>query len=277
MPDITDPVFASRLTILQDLFASNISAPTAAKQLASSSLSDDAPLEERLNRLWDLIITLACKYAEHQDKLVDVVVDLSELPSPDPAEAGEELGSGPLTIHDMEVWKDLPMLGWRFRDSWNISVRPNSSPEDQQKAVSDIINTSKFAALLMATDEPVFASYSWFALLALRSALETPAEQLRSTEPLEAWIPAAAAWIETLGVEIYNWDEEFESGPKVGARGKGGPLWNGKHGFCKGRWELWRKRFGEVSRMEGELAEGVRKVAQDAETMMKEIEAGDVE
>ncbi|KAL6234503.1 hypothetical protein BDW75DRAFT_212083 [Aspergillus navahoensis] len=277
MPDITDPVFASRLTILQDLFANNISAPTAAKQLASSSLSDDAPLEERLNRLWDLIIMLACKYPEHQDKLVDVVVDLSELPSPDPAEAGEEPGSGPLTIHDMEVWKDLPMLGWRFRDSWNISVRPNSSPEDRQKAISDIVNTSKFAALLMATDEPVFASYSWFALITLRSALETPTEQMRPAEPLEAWIPAAASWIETLGVEIYKWDEEFESGPKVGARGKGGPLWDGKHGFCKERWELWRKRFGEISRMEGELVEGLRKIALDAETMMKEIEAGDVE
>ncbi|KAL5050571.1 hypothetical protein BDW71DRAFT_172743 [Aspergillus fruticulosus] len=277
MPDITDPVFGSRLTILQDLFANNISAPTAAKQLASSSLSDDAPLEERLNRLWDLIITLACMYPEHQDKLVDVVVDLSELPSPDPAEAGEEPGSRPLTIHNMEVWKDLPMLGWRFRDSWNISVRPNSSPEDRQKAISNIINTSKFAALLMATEEPVFASYSWCALITLRSALETPTEQMRPAEPLEAWIPAAAAWIETLGVEIYKWDEEFESGPKVGARGKGGPLWDGKHGFCKERWELWRRRFGEVSRMEGELAEEVRKIAQDAETVMKEIEAGDVE
>ncbi|RDW81234.1 DUF3632 domain-containing protein [Aspergillus mulundensis] len=276
MPDITDPIFASRLAILQDLFANNISAPTAAKQLASTTLSEDASLEERLSRLWDLILSSACKYPEHQDKLVGVVVDLSQLPSPAPAEAGAE-GPGPLTIYDMQVWKDLPMLGWRFRDSWNISVRPNSSSEDRQKTISDIINTNKFVALLMATDDPIFASYSWFALITLRSTLETPTEQIRPAESLEALIPAAAAWIETLGVEIYKWEEEFESGPKVGARGKGGPLWDGKHGFCKERWELWRKRFGEVARMEGELPEGVKKVAQDAETMMKEIEAGDVE
>lgn len=274
MVNISDEIYARRLAVLQDLFANKISAPTAADQLASASLSDNTSLQEQLSRLWSLILALACESPEHQDKLVDVVVDLSELPSPDPAAHGQQ-GAEALTINDMQVWKDLPVLGWCLRDGWNVSVRPNNSPEDRQKAVSQIINMSKFTALLMATDEPVFASYSWFALITLRSALETPKEQMR--EPLEAWIPAAAAWIETLGVEIYNWEEEYESGPKIGARGKGGPLWDGKHGFCKGRWKLWRERFGEVARMDGELAEGVRKTAQDGETMMKEIEAGDVE
>ncbi|KAL4804447.1 hypothetical protein BDV18DRAFT_143177 [Aspergillus unguis] len=270
---ISDEIYASRLAILQDLFADKISAPTAAKQLASASLSDDTSLEERLGRLWELILTLAYESPEHQDKLVDVVVDLSELPSPDPA--AQEEGQEPGTIHDMQVWKDLPILGWRLRDFWNVNVRSNSSTEDRQKAIGKITNISKFAALLMATDEPIFASFSWFALVTLRSALETPTEQMK--EPLEAWVPAAAAWIETIGVEIYNWDEEFESGPKIGARGKGGPLWDGKHGFCHGRWKLWRERFGEVARMDGELEDGVRKVAGDTETIMKEIESGDVE
>ncbi|KAL4785296.1 hypothetical protein BJX76DRAFT_325172 [Aspergillus varians] len=276
MVDIAHEIFASRLAILQDLFANNISAPTAAKQLAEATLSDDTTSEERLGRLWEIILTLACKHPEHQDKLVDVLVDLSELPSLNTSTQGGEPGPGPLTIHDMEVFKDLPMLGWAFREYWNIDIRPNSSPDEQQKAVSEIINISKFAALLMATDEPIFASYSWFALITLRAALEKPTENRLPGEPLEAWIPAAAAWIETLGVEIYDWDEEFESGPKIGARGKGGPLWDGKHGFCKGRWKLWRERFGEVARLES-VAEGVRKVAEEAEIMMREIEAGDVE
>ncbi|OJI98347.1 hypothetical protein ASPVEDRAFT_161509 [Aspergillus versicolor CBS 583.65] len=272
MVNITDEIFASRLTILRDLFADSISAPTAANKLAEATLSDDTTLEGSLGRLWNLVLTLACENPEHQDKLVDVLVDLSELPSPD-----AEQGSGPLTIHEMEVWKDLPMLGWSLRDYYNISVNPNKSAEEQQKAISQIINISKFAALLTATDEDIFASNSWFALITLRAALESPTERRPGAEPLEAWIPAAAAWIETLGVEIYNWDEEFESGPKIGARGKGGPLWDGKHGFCKGRWKLWRERFGEIARTEGELGEDVKKTAEDAETMMKEIEAGDVE
>ncbi|KAL4922345.1 hypothetical protein BDW62DRAFT_51857 [Aspergillus aurantiobrunneus] len=276
MVDINDDIFQSRLAVLKELFANNISAPMAAKQLAEATLSDDTTLESRLDLLWDLVLAIACETPEHQDKLVDVLVDLSELPSPNnPQAQGEE--HEPLTIYDMEIWKDLPKLGWCFRDYWNLSVSANKSPDEQQKAISKIINVSKFAALLTATDEAVFASYSWFALITLRSALETPEERRLPDQPLEAWIPAAAAWIETLGVEIYHWDEEFPSGPLVGARGKGGPLWNGKHGFCEGRWKLWRERFGEVARMEGDLAESVRKVAAETEQMMKEIEAGDVE
>ncbi|KAL4923848.1 DUF3632 domain-containing protein [Aspergillus undulatus] len=279
MANVSGQIYASRLVILQNLFANNISGPEAAKQLATVTLSDNVSHEEGLNRLWNLITAVAVQSPEHHDRLVDVVVDLSELPSPGPdaTTQSDEPAAEPLIVQDQEAWRDLPMLGWRFRDYWNTQVRPDSSAEDRQKAISEIINISKFAALLMATDEAVFASYSWFALITLRSALETPTDKRSPREPLEAWVPAAAAWIETLGVEIYSWDEEFEHGPKIGARGKGGPLWDGKHGFCKGRWKLWRERFGEIARMEGELKEEVRKVAEDAETMMREIEDGDVE
>lgn len=129
----------------------------------------------------------------------------------------------------------------------------------------------------MATQEPVF-NYSWFALVTFRGALETPLKQLPPDAPLDTYIPAAAAWIEILGVEIYEWDEEFEHGPLVGARGKGGPLWKGEHGFCKGRWVLWRERFGEMARMEGVpgLGEQARVTAREAELVMREIEDGDV-
>jgi hypothetical protein len=176
----------------------------------------------------------------------------------------------------MQVWKDLPMLGWEFRDEWNKRDIPSNPPDRRQKAISDLINMDKFMAHLMATNEPVFA-YSWFALLTFRTALETPPEQLLPTEPLDAYIPAAAAWIEILGVEIYEWDEEFESGPLVGAPGMGGPLWKGKHAFCEERWTLWRERFEEVARMEGELGEEARTAAREAGLMMREIENGDVE
>jgi hypothetical protein len=53
-------------------------------------------------------------------------------------------------------------------------------------------------------------------------------------------------------------------------------LWKGKHGFCKERWKLWRDRFGEAARKEDE-SEQVRRVAREAELMMKEIENGHVE
>jgi hypothetical protein len=107
-------------------------------------------------------------------------------------------------------------------------------------------------------------------------ALEMPWEHMAPEDPLVAWIPAAASWIEVLGVEIYEWDEEYESGCVVGAPGSGGLLWKGKHSFCKERWKLWRDRFGEAARKEDE-SEQVRRVAREVELMMKEIETGHVE
>ncbi|KAL3485262.1 hypothetical protein BJX62DRAFT_247710 [Aspergillus germanicus] len=281
MVDITDEVYASRLTILQSLFSNKISAPEAATQLASATLSDDTTLEGALGRLWNLIIALAADSPTHHDKLVDVLVDISELPdenvSPStiPGEPESEPGT-PLTLHEMVVWRDLPTLGWTFRDEWNFSINPNSSPEKKSHEIRRWINKNRFAALLMATEEPIFATYSWFALITLRQALENPIDQMSEQNPLDAWVPAAAAWIEVLGVEIYDWEEEFPSGGNRGAPGRGGPLWEGKHGFCKGRWGLWRERFGGLARAEG-VSEPVRNVAGDAEVIMNEIEAGDVE
>ncbi|KAL2829536.1 hypothetical protein BDW59DRAFT_178477 [Aspergillus cavernicola] len=278
MADITDEVYASRLTIFQDLFANKISSPKAAEQVASASLAADALLEEQLGLLWSLILKLACKYPEHQDKLVDVVVDLSELPDATTAAESETSQPQPLIIYKMQVWKDLPMFGWEVREYWNLSVPVNGTREEKQDVISNMVNISRFIALLIATDEPIFANadYLWFALVTLREALETPWVLMLPGDPLNAWIPAAAAWIEVLGVEIYDWEEEYESGPEFGARGRGGPLWEGKHGFSKGRWKLWRERFGEFSRKEDESAE-VRRIAEEAELMMKEIEAGHVE
>lgn len=82
------------------------------------------------------------------------------------------------------------------------------------------INLNKFTALLMATAEPQ-STYSWFALITLRDALERPAHQFLPTESRDAYISAAA---EVLGVKMYAWDEEFQPGLLVDAPGSGGPF-----------------------------------------------------
>ncbi|KAL3459342.1 hypothetical protein BJX64DRAFT_301438 [Aspergillus heterothallicus] len=282
MIDPTDETYASRLTILTALFNNNISAPEAASKLAEATLSDNTTtLEGSLYNLWNLLITLAADSPAHHDKLVDLLVDISELPDAETQqekeEEDEDRGKQPLTLHSMTLWTDLPLLSWTLRDEWNFSTNPNSSAEKRARAIARWINLNRFAALLMATEEPVFASYSWFALVTLRQALETPSDQIdAAANPPEAWVPAAAVWIEVLGVEIFEWEEEFPVGGNRGAPGRGGPLWDGKHGFCKERWGVWRGRFGVLARGEEE-DEQVRRVAGDAEVMMREIEAGDVE
>ncbi|RHZ61818.1 DUF3632 domain-containing protein [Aspergillus thermomutatus] len=264
------------LTVLHDLFADKIHSPEAAAKLASAALALDASLEAQLGQLWHLILQIACKNPEHQDELVDILVDLSHLP--DVTRPGDDGQDEPLIIYDMQVWKNLPLLGWEIRRYWDYSIpAPGTKTlEGREAAISSTVNVNHFVALLVATDEPIFEGYSWYALVTLHEALETPWVYMQEGDPLEAWIPAAAAWIEVLGVEIYEWDEEFESGPLVGAPGRGGPLWKGKHGFCKERWKLWRERFGEAAKKEDE-SEEVRRVAEEAELMMKEIETGHVE
>lgn len=266
----------THLAVLRDLFAGKIHSPETAAKLASVALALDASLEAQLGQLWHLIFKIACTNSEHQDKLVDLLVDMSHLP--DATQPGDDGRDQPLILHDMQVWRDLPLLRWEIRRHWDDSVPlpGTTTPEERNAAVARTVNVNRFVALLVATDEPVFVADAWFALVTLRIALETPWVQMRADEPLEAWIPAAAAWIELLGVEIYEWDEEYKAGVLVGAPGCGGPLWNGKHGFSKERWKLWRERFGEAARKEDE-PDYIRRIAGEAELMMKEVEGGDVE
>ena len=266
MRAVTDELFASHFAILRDLFSDIISVQEAVRDLASISLSMEP--EAGLGRLWAVIVECACESPEHHDKLVEILVQLSKLPNPTTA-SGDTI-----IVYDMQIWKDLPMLGWALRDQWNMSV-PSGPPDHRQGEISKIINRDKFTALLMATEEPIFA-YSWFALFTLRNALEIPTYQMLPIHTLEEVIPSAAAWISILGVEIYEWDEDL-SGYAGMRPGMGGPLWKGKHGFCKERWQLWRERFGEVARMSGEIGDDARTAAREAEQMMWEIENGEVE
>ncbi|KAJ5581519.1 hypothetical protein N7535_000139 [Penicillium sp. DV-2018c] len=254
----TDETTAPRLAILQDLFSDNISAQNTAEHLASISLANEVEPEEGITSLWKLIIKCAYEYPEQHDKLVEVLVQLSKLP-----DAKSSTGE-PILLHGKQVWKDLPTLGWQFRDEWNKNV-PAGPPDRRRSAISQIINRDKFVARLMATGEPVFA-YSWFALITLREALETPAEEMAPVS-LEPWVPAAVAWISILGKEIYEWNEEFD-----GALGRGGPLWRGKYGFSKERWQFWRERFEYLSSTELVSGDELKKSASEAVLIMQRIE-----
>lgn len=114
--------------------------------------------EAGLGRLWAVIVGCACESSEYHDKLVEILVQFSKLPSPKTA-SGDAL-----ILYDMQIWKDLPTLGWALRDH-------------RQSVISKIINRDKFTALLMATEEPVFV-YLWFTMFTLRDALEIPIGQL---------------------------------------------------------------------------------------------------
>jgi len=153
---------------------------------------------------------------------------------------------------------------------------PQEPSIDRPSVIAEYGNVNKFLAHLMTTNVPVF-NFSIFCLWAMRAALETPMVHVRPDHDTpDITLPAAAAWISIAGVQMYGWDEEFPHGPKVGAPGSGGPLWNGKHGFCKERWHLWSRRFGELASSDSDkITDDLRTIAKQAETRMAEIEAGE--
>jgi hypothetical protein len=118
----------------------------------------------------------------------------------------------------------------------------------RQEAAVRFIAVNALVATLLVYDEERF-KYRNLALWTFRSALEytSSAPQDGEEGSWEGHVLAAAEISEIAGEKIRHWDFEFESGPFIGDMGAGGPLWDGKHGFCKGRWELWQRRFFELS------------------------------
>jgi hypothetical protein len=119
----------------------------------------------------------------------------------------------------------------------------------RQTAIDGFVAVNALVATLLDYDERRFRGNRNLALWTFRSALEyTPSmPEADAEQEWEGHVLAAAAIVEIAGEKIQHWDFGFESGPLIGDMGAGGPLWDGKHGFCKGRWELWQTRFFELS------------------------------
>ena len=73
--------------------------------------------------------------------------------------------------------------------------------------MTTFVNVNKFAVQLKRTQHPDFASLDFWAIVAMRNALEHP-----DPEAPEVWIPAAVIWVSMLGPEMYSWDKEFSYG-----------------------------------------------------------------
>lgn len=120
-----------------------------------------------------------------------------------------------------------------------------------------------------------------FGLWSLREALEEgswnedgrlaedSSDEVQST--LDGSVPAAAQWIFHAGRAIFACDEQVEPSPQGGDPMRGGALWNGKSGFSKERWSLWKKRFEWVQGV-GTLAASTKEMAKEVVEAMEQIE-----
>jgi len=105
----------------------------------------------------------------------------------------------------------------------------------------------------------------------MRPALEYSPNQRDVKDDPEIYVPAAAACIMIAGEKIRGYDDEFPPGELTGRPASGGPLWEGKHGYCEGRWRLWKERFLAVSQESG-ILEQTKMVAKDAHDEMERID-----
>ncbi|KAI7217924.1 hypothetical protein KC333_g3934 [Hortaea werneckii] len=275
------PGHKRHLSVLEQSFNGKASTQDTAYKLASVALSQgtsEDDLETGIGLIWSTVIICAKEKPDHIQQLVDVLVKIAQLP-----DAVDEHGS-PLTLYGMQIWHRMPTLSWDLNES---EYNGFHIPTDEQRQIgppalrtmssSELIrqfaNLNIFVAMLTKTRLPAF-DFSSFALWTMRAALETTADEVRPDQPLEAWIPAAAAWIRVTGDQVFRWDHEYPSGPRVGAPGKGGPLWQGKHGFCYERWQLWRSRFQYLGTQDHVLTPETRQIAKEAADMMVAIERG---
>ncbi|KAI7203893.1 hypothetical protein KC316_g963 [Hortaea werneckii] len=275
------PGYSRHLSVLEELFDGKASTQDTADRLASVALSQgtsEDDLETGIGLIWSTVIICAKEKPDHNQQLVDVLVKIAQLP-----DAVDEHGS-PLTLYGMQIWHRMPTLSWDLNES---EYNGFHIPTDEQRQIGPpalrTISSSElvrqfaklniFVAMLTKTRLPAF-DFSSFALWTMRAALETTADEVRPDQPLDAWVPAAAAWIRVTGDQVFRWDHEYPSGPRVGASDKGGPLWQGKHGFCYERWQLWRSRFEYLGTQDHVLTPETRQIAKEAADRMAAIERG---
>ena len=184
------------------------------------------------------------------------------------------------------LWEDLPLWPPGDRSDWNSPTSQirsmTSRPVDIQfntlaerggaDGVRDRwIRSNAFMARL--SNLPGASEFDLHGLLTMQYALENEADAL----DLSLNVPGAAMWIFYAGERMYQSDREWQ--PPYYDRfamhlAKGSFYWNGKNGFCRERWQVWKLGFEEVTEME-QVYEETREFAAKAAQQMREIEASE--
>lgn len=165
------------------------------------------------------------------------------------------------------------MLGPSTRECWNDA--PGCGSGFSVPEIHAWANLNAFIARLTRAD---LAGFWVYAIWAIRDALEVerkdyePAHKPeRAAKLLDAYVPAAAAWIIVMGRELWEKDEDLTpKNPNQEDPARGGALWKGKSAFCKERWDLWATRFEALSGMEDLMTE-TREIAAEIFARMEEI------
>ncbi|KAI9849148.1 MAG: hypothetical protein M1837_005378 [Sclerophora amabilis] len=257
------------------LQASTTIAIVAAAQILDSFFpaNGDEPSEGKgspkdfLIELWRLLFKVAEQIPPRDfklDRLAELVAQLSRLPSSKTVK---------LLAVETKVWAELPLLGSSLMNEWRC---PNLAIDITKVGAGQAERRERYLrlnALIIRLTRDGTLDLRSYGLATLRDALEgqlAPARYSGVKEnpfpdaALRCRVAAAAEWIEQCGGIIFDSDENASDVP-------GGPLWNGTKGFSRGRWDLWKKRFGLISEHD-RAKEETKSAARGARDRMTEIE-----
>ncbi|KAM0720933.1 hypothetical protein Q7P37_003218 [Cladosporium fusiforme] len=257
-----------RKNIIQSVLDGHVSAETAAPKLAAVSLPDPNgdmdEMENNISAIWDTLLVFLQQDPSCVKVIADLIFYISHLP-PVLTNSGAQL----IMNECLHVWRDCPFLGLSLREEMNNDI--TTEQPARQRAIEYYVARNALYAILMNYDESRFHHGSSI-LWTFRDSLEYPLNAPRGDGgwAMDCYIPAAAKLVEIAGPRISAWHYEYESGPRVGDRGKGGPLWSGMHGFCKERWLFWRKRLFDLAH-ETQLDNALREEARKAGEIMENI------
>ncbi|KAJ7597682.1 hypothetical protein C8J56DRAFT_326122 [Mycena floridula] len=161
------------------------------------------------------------------------------------------------------IWKSLEVLGIAVRDLWNGSVEDHGT--------EGWASLNAFVARVTASETTNFDDYG---IWAMRYALEDdsiapdPTAVMKDgelkPEVLDQHVPAAAVWILYAGDRMRNLSVKGDEGSRST---RGGPLWEGKPGYSKERWNFWKERFSSFSERQ-DLAVETREISKQAAEKM---------
>ncbi|KAL5356232.1 hypothetical protein BJX96DRAFT_186182 [Aspergillus floccosus] len=228
-----------------------------------------------LLHFWELLYIFASQIPHDdpaQDKLVDVLKELTRLPSRTIVVWSEEC----------QLWSDMPLFAAEFPANWEVFGSELPIEVRKQK----VLNMHAYAARILRQR---LAALEHQAIWALSEAVEGAIVPVRGRPDIVSQHPTAvvdlpyktalaAMWVIHAGHVLFGRDEVIE-------RTAGGPLWvlpkkeahglrikyRGTQGLCRERWKLWKNQFCAIRDCE-EVEADTRNVARRAVLAMERAE-----
>lgn len=273
------------ITIIQHLLTNKISPRKAAETLASTYEACIKQGDPRLWHMWKAFFDAINQLGDNTDnlkRLAQMIRSVSNLPDV-LDDRGQAIKS---EINGQVFWRDVPGFGFYFSEAAIDFIHIDDLDrgrfgETWDNATRKLLTGNTFAALYLRELDPDGPPRDFVGMrnqarnhlmYALEIATDTPGRVRRT----EVYVPQAALWILIAGRNIYHYSKsnQDDTGEPVIQRWVGGEhggdlMWTGRDGFNLERWAFWKRRFEEISELQGVKEDARQHAATAAEEMCR--------